>query len=88
MNLFIHDPKHPRYVAHSNIINELLGLGPKGKVPAEGLQPRQIQGITVWADPLVKGARFKLRVRCKCPACGNEMPVGRLAQHSKIHTPE
>lgn len=86
MNLYIKVPGY-NYPAHSHHVNELLGLGPKGKVPPAGLPPREIQGITVWAEPLRPG-KFFLRVRCKCPRCGEEMPVGRLAQHSKIHTPE
>lgn len=87
VNLFIHDPKHPSYVAHSSTVNELLGLGPKGKIPVSGMPEREIQGITVWVRPLPPGTKqFRLRVMCICPACQKVMPVGRLHQHSKVHT--
>lgn len=25
------------------------------------------------------------RIKCKCPSCGKIVPVGRLAQHYKVH---
>lgn len=73
-----------QFVAHSADINEMLGLGRKGKIPREGMPPREIQGITVWVEPFRPGP-FRLRARCKCPTCAKEMPVGRLAQHAKVH---
>lgn len=74
-----------RFVAHSADINEMLGLGRKGKTPTEGMVRRWIQGVQVWVVARSPGDRFRLRVMCECPICRKIMPVGRLGQHAKIH---
>jgi hypothetical protein len=83
-------PQYSAQVAWSDEVNEMLGV-PKGEgLPTDGMEPREIQGIKVWVNPLPpivpgKRRRFALRVRCNCPVCGREMPVGRLRQHSRVH---
>lgn len=69
--------------AHSQQVNDLLGLGPKGKLPVDGLPPVYIQGIRVWVNPVALARERKQfhRVRCACPTCNAEVPLGRLAQH-------
>lgn len=73
---------HQRH-ADSAGIKELLGLDPKGHIPAEGMPPKVIQGVTVWIKPLdPKTSRRRVhRVWARCPDCGAEMSVGRLHQH-------
>jgi hypothetical protein len=71
--------------------NSLLGI--KGKLPAEGMPPRMIQGIKVWVNPakpkqivdrwgkphIVKSSTH--RVMAECPHCAQILSVGRLHQH-------
>lgn len=81
--------------ARADEVMELLGLGPKAKLPPEGMEERLIQGIPVWVNPLpepkgpnpwsVSGRahrRFALRVRARCPQCAKETAASRLAQHT------
>lgn len=91
-----HAIRHPSYdhrIAQSSAIMQLLGLKAGGHLPTDGMPPRVIQGVTVWVTPapaprwddrwgkpvLVKSSKH--RVMCRCPQCGWEGSVGRLAQH-------
>lgn len=74
--------------AHEREIKTMLGLGKK--LPREAVAPKVIQGVTVWVKPAAEprhNAFGKLvhqaghRVMCRCPGCGWEGSVGRLAQH-------
>lgn len=93
MQLFIHAPGHPTWPAHSADMAEYLFGNRKAKVPVDGFEPRQVQGITVFAHPLsnIRTAkpkqRFHLRVMAVCPHpdCMKIVPAGRLAQHAKVH---
>lgn len=70
---------------HSDQMKILLGLPPKAKLPAEGMDPCYIQGVRVWVNPLPPhGNRMHAgfhRVRAQCPHCGEDMSAGRLNQH-------
>lgn len=72
-----------RHTMHSTKMLEALGvIG--GKLPKDGLAPRMVQGVRVWAVPFVEGRPRKSsqhRVRCECPDCGVELSAGRLFQH-------
>lgn len=64
-------------------------LGYKGtKLPAAGLPAIDVQGVSVWVDPLPEARapgqrrRFALRVQSKCPQCGWVGAFGRFHQHS------
>lgn len=92
MNLYLKHPEYPNLNAHSHHVLRLLGI--KGShLPAEGMPPRMIQGITVWVEAqidrnLVREFRLSRavhRVKARCPECGKIMSVGRLCQHSKVH---
>lgn len=82
---YIPDPDNARYPAPSHKVNEMLGV--TGKLPREGMPPREICGIVVWVEPLpdrppnVTWKRSTHRVRCECPGCGVKLSVGRLRQH-------
>lgn len=77
--------------AHDPDVKELFGLDRKAKWPEHGISGRFIQGIMCWVEPLAPAPlgrchrRFKLRAMCQCPVCAKNMPIGRLAQHSKVH---
>lgn len=97
MSLFVKMARFDRN-AHSADIREMLGLKRTAKLPKEGMEPRVIQGITVWVTPAPEpvyverwGKRKLLhrashRVMARCPVCGEEMSVGRLHQHAKVHS--
>lgn len=84
------------YNAHSREVRVMLGLPEDAKLPREGMEPRRIQGITVWVLPLM-GPRVpkrigrwnrplerkssRHRVLAECPDCGKVLSVGRLHQH-------
>ena len=74
----------------------LLGLRSGQHLPDEGMAPRIVDGVKVWVLPIrpfeertypvlghVRRNGLQLRVRCECPNCGQEVPVGRLAQHQQ-----
>lgn len=80
--------------AHSADIREMLGLGRKGKLPAQGMEPRVIQGVKVWVEPAAPARYYYLgpytpkkikssahRVLAECPRCGEHLSAGRLHQH-------
>lgn len=81
----VHSPTHPEYHAHSSEVRELLGLGPKAKLPLDGMPARYIDGVKVWVNPHMPHASGRKssvhRVRCMCPDCGQELSLGRLHQH-------
>lgn len=77
--------KHGR-VAHDRDVKVMFGLGEKAKWPVEGMPARNIQGIKCWIRPvLVLYQNRGLRAMGECPVCKKEMPIGRLAQHAKVH---
>jgi hypothetical protein len=84
MKLFLTD-QHG-WTAHDRTVKVLMGLGEKDKWPKEGLPPREVQGIRVWVKPIGNSTAFYLRAMCECPICHKKMPIGRLKQHSKVHT--
>lgn len=78
----------------SSEMRVLLGLGPKDKLPFNGMLPRKIQGVTVWVEPaapkmvrnkltneMVRVKSSKHRVMAECPRCKRGMSAGRLHQH-------
>lgn len=94
MKYFIPNPLSPRRPAWEHQIKVMLGLGPKEKLPLEGLPEQVVHGITLWVAAAVPklaisrstGQTIKVkssthRVMCKCPGCGRVMGIGRLAQH-------
>jgi hypothetical protein len=72
-------------IGHSDWIREQLGLAPKAKLPAAGMEPQIVGGFKVWVAPL--GAsyhgtrRAKHRVMVECSRCGRTFSYGRLGQH-------
>lgn len=69
-------------------IKAMLGL--KKKLPIDPVPAQVIQGVTVWVKPAAEPVRNHFgklvhqsghRVMCRCPGCGWEGSVGRLAQH-------
>lgn len=71
--------------AFDSDVKRFFGLEPKDKWPEQGMPRRTIDGIHCWVDPLTYG-KFTIRAKCMCPVCHKVMPIGRLAQHSKVHT--
>ena len=53
------------------------------KWPLSGLNVRRVAGIWCWVEPI--GYHKFQRARTICPACGRNVPAGRLAQHFKSH---
>lgn len=88
---YIPFPGRNRGTAQDMHIKALFGLRPQDKWPAEGIPPREIQGIVVEVLPLPqpridipgqqRRPRFKLRVMGTCPACQCKFALSRLAQH-------
>jgi hypothetical protein len=81
---FLRNPEFPRYNAQSAQVREMLGLPPKAKLPREGMDPRLVQGILVWVEPIrpqCYGGRKVHRVLARCPECGKVLSAGRLHQH-------
>ena len=95
-NLYVKVPGRD-WNAHSKDVREMLGLKRTDKLPAAGMDPQVIQGVTVWVNPAPAPVmvnkwgkqrplkRSTHRVMARCPICGEEMSVGRLHQHAKIH---
>jgi hypothetical protein len=93
---YLKNPDHPTWVAHSRDLKKMMGLmtnalGCYPKWPAEGMEPRQIQGFTVWVNPLdpnevrnYSNRRSNHRVMARCLVCGKEMSAGRTAQHKCV----
>ncbi len=79
--------------AHASLMKTLLGLPLKSKLPAQGMEPRVIQGVKVWVEPapdpvfINKWGRTRLlkrsthRVMAECPDCGKHLSAGRMHQH-------
>lgn len=81
------NPEYPQHRAHSHVVLQLLGIV-NGRLPVEGMNAREIQGVKVWVRPLYprtldepRHKRSNHRVRCQCPECGVELSLGRLFQH-------
>ena len=82
--------------AHSGYVLSLLGVK---RLPEAGMEPRYIQGIKVWVEPLKGerplsfspggqrrfGKRQGHRVMAACPRCSKIMSAGRLPQHAQVH---
>jgi hypothetical protein len=66
--------------AQAHEVKTLLGLALGAPLPREGTPMRQVQGITVWVAPLVRGPK-RHRVLAHCPSCGRTVSAGRLKQH-------
>jgi hypothetical protein len=69
--------------ASAHHVKELLGLNPKAHFPAEGLAPRDIQGVPVYVTPDRNDGRRKHRVFAIC-ACGRHVPAGRMFSHKCV----
>lgn len=76
--------------AHAADMLRLLGVK---KLPKEGMEEREIQGVRVYVKPSLSGGtrltrRCNHRVFAICE-CGRHVPAGRLHQHiCKGVTPE
>jgi hypothetical protein len=66
--------------ASAGRVKGLLGLSPTAHFPAEGLAPRDIQGVQVYVTAARNDGRRKHRVFAICP-CGRHIPAGRMFQH-------
>ena len=79
------------YAMHSDEMLDALGVK-GGHLPVDGINPRQVQGVTVYvlAAPPSNGRKSsKHRVMAVCPTCGRHMSAGRLvSQHIKVHNPD
>lgn len=78
-------------------VKVMLGLRSTDKLPPEGMEPREIQGITVYVRSLRMARKIhprtprSHRVRAYCPVCGVDhgcFSLGRLHQHVKVHEQE
>lgn len=87
---YLRSKHHQHWAANAAEVAELLGLKGKGShLPVAGLEPRIIQGVVVWVDPVPEPERKRTwrdkssthRTRCQCPDCGQQLSVGRLKQH-------
>ena len=70
---------------HHPEVREALGLGPKGKLPPEGVIRHVIDGVTYYVEPQQEklpgeGRRMHHRTRAICPTCGKNVSAGRLRQ--------
>ena len=63
----------------------MFGLRPEQKWPAEGVDSRVIDGVTVLVMALNphrrKDRTHTHRVVCACPVCNKTLTLGRLGQH-------
>lgn len=85
MNLFVPHPNWPARQAFDTEVKVMFGLQPKDKWPEQGMARRNLAGnIECWVEPIRPG--FHIRARALCPVCMRNMPIGRLQQHSKVHT--
>lgn len=79
------DPRYPNrdWNCHSDGMKMLMGLEPKQKWPAEGINFKVVQGVGIYVLSLNEAKAFKVfhRVRAICPKCGKHMSAGRLFQH-------
>lgn len=81
---------HRWFVASSDSVKVLLGFRPEHKWPAKGVEPRTIQGVTVWVAPLLAVGRhgragIPHRAHALCPVCHRAFTLGRLGQHLSVH---
>lgn len=75
--------RDPRYHASSGDMHQLLGVR---KLPDEGMDVREIQGVQVYVKPRnpkptdrrVRSSKHRVIAIC---TCGQHVPVGRLHQH-------
>jgi hypothetical protein len=67
---------------HSRHLHRHLGIK---HTPVGGLASTMVEGVWVWAEPLITGSPFQLRMKALCPTCDKTVPAGRLAQHHKVH---
>lgn len=61
-----------------------FGLRREQKWPEEGLEPRIVQGVTIYilSKARAKELRTFHRARAVCPDCHKAMSAGRLRQHT------
>ena len=83
--------------ATSNQVKEHFGLREHEPWPDEGMDPIQVNGVTLYVEPLRtrderkflwnghKCYRNPHRLRAICPVCGRPMSYGRIDQHMKVH---
>lgn len=77
----------------SDEVRSKLGLGPKQKLPPEGMEeskflPTQWGLVETWINPLSPNRRRgqkKHRTVVMCPKCAKQLSAGRLAQHMQVH---
>lgn len=84
MRVMLRDPDYPLWSAGNSAVKKMLGI--EGRVPVRGMEPRIIQGWTVYVRPLTgekpaHGKRHNHRIIAICPNCGQEMSAGRTHQH-------
>ena len=89
-NLYIHAVEGTNWNASSYDVMRMLGHD-DGRVPRNGFSPVRVQHIKVWAEPLIfvagKHRHSKThRLMAECPICCKRVSIGRLRQHSKVHT--
>jgi len=80
MKVSIMSPRFPKWRANSHDIHLLLGVK---RLPDEGMEERDIQGVRVYVRPIVRVPGVKSsahRVIAICN-CGRHVPTGRLHQH-------
>jgi hypothetical protein len=84
---FIRSPRNPERPASSHELNAMLGIPRGGKLPADGLPQRMVDGFLVSVEPLPerapgeRGKRSTHRVLALCPTCCMTLSAGRLQQH-------
>lgn len=74
-----------RWRANNGDMMEFLGFKRTAKLPKEGMEQREIQGVQVYVKPSTSGdtrarRECKHRVIAIC-TCGQHVPTGRLHQH-------
>ena len=69
--------------ASAGHVKGLLGLSPTAHFPAEGLAPRDVQGVQIYVTAARNDGRRKHRVFAICP-CGRHVPAGRMSQHKCV----
>ena len=81
---------HRWFVASSDRVKVMFGLRPEQKWPAEGVDSRVIDGVTVLVMALNphrrKDRTHTHRVVCACPVCNKTLTLVRLGHHLAVLT--